>query len=94
MATGDNIMTAICVGRKSNLIDPNSIIYSCEIEKEDNKINNNIINNDYLNLNNNNINNIYDNKLIKEREKENIKKKLIWKTLENFNDENDEIKII
>ena len=25
MATGDNIMTAVCVGRKSNLIEPNAI---------------------------------------------------------------------
>jgi cation-transporting ATPase 13A3/4/5 len=32
MATGDNIMTAVCVGRKSNLIEPNAIVYSCEIE--------------------------------------------------------------
>ena len=36
MATGDNIMTAICVGRKSNLIEPNSTVYSCEIETEEN----------------------------------------------------------
>ena len=28
MATGDNIMTAVCVGRKSNLIEPNAVVYS------------------------------------------------------------------
>ena len=84
MATGDNILTAICVGRKSNLIDPDGIIYSCEIEKEENK-NENISN---FHNNENNINtNIYDNSLLKEREKENIKRKLVWKAIENFKEE-------
>ena len=86
MATGDNILTAICVGRKSNLIDPDGIVYSCEIEKEEieNKENFNL----NLHNNENNINtNIYDNNLLKEREKENIKKKLVWKEIENFKEE-------
>ena len=30
MATGDNILTAICVGKKSNLIPSDSVVYSCE----------------------------------------------------------------
>ena len=110
MATGDNIMTAICVGRKSNLIDPEGIVYSCDIEKEENDNLNNI--NTNINTNNENLNNIdnidnignndnydgnlninniinsniYDNSLLKRREKEKIKKKLVWKTIENFND--------
>jgi len=32
MATGDNIKIIVCVGRKSNLIDKNTIRYSCEIK--------------------------------------------------------------
>lgn len=35
MATGDNIFTAICVARKSNLIEEKTKIYTCEIEEEE-----------------------------------------------------------
>ena len=77
MATGDNILTAVCVGRKSNLIEPNSIVYSCEIEEEhenneenkDNKSNIDIINDS--NSNSANSLGIIENsyKLQKEKEK-------------------------
>ena len=45
MATGDNILTVICVSRKCNLIPPESIVYSCEIEEQivnENEINTNL----------------------------------------------------
>ncbi len=90
MATGDNILTAICVGRKSNLIDPNGEIYYCEIEKEEKENqneNNEIINTNSLEINNTLNMNLYDNNLIKEKENEKIKRKLVWKTIENFNEE-------
>jgi len=35
MATGDNIFTAICVARTSNLIEDKTKIYTCEIEEEE-----------------------------------------------------------
>ena len=35
MATGDNILTAICVGKKSNLIPSDSVVYSCEFLKDE-----------------------------------------------------------
>jgi hypothetical protein len=35
MATGNDIMTAICVGRKGNLIEPNVTVYICERETEE-----------------------------------------------------------
>ena len=87
MATGDNILTAICVSRKSNLIPPDSVVYSCEIEEKivdenagenDNEINTNVFqkeeDNEY-------------NKSGIQKEKKKIRK-LIWKTVENFNDLN------
>ena len=36
MATGDNILTAICVSRECNLIKKNRDMYSCELEKGQN----------------------------------------------------------
>ena len=36
MATGDNILTAICVSKECNLITKNSEMYSCDIEKGQN----------------------------------------------------------
>ena len=35
MATGDNIFTAICVDRKSNLIEDKTKVFTCEIEEEE-----------------------------------------------------------
>ena len=84
MATGDNILTAICVSRKSNLISPQSTVYSCEIEEElvdENENNKNIINT----KNNDNEDDDEYNKSGIQKEKKKIKK-LIWKTIENFND--------
>ena len=84
MATGDNILTAICVSRKSNLISPQSTVYSCEIEEEivnENEDNKNIIN---TNINNDEEDDEYNRSGI-QKEKKKIKK-LIWKTIENFND--------
>jgi magnesium-transporting ATPase (P-type) len=49
MATGDNILTAICVSRKSNLIPPESIVYSCVIEEQIVDENENEINTNNLN---------------------------------------------
>ena len=36
MATGDNILTAICVSKECNLINPNQEMFSCDLEKDDN----------------------------------------------------------
>ena len=69
MATGDNIMTAVCVGRKSNLIDKNAIVYSCEIEAE--KTENN---NEEINIVKRVSIGAYENRLNIEKEKERIKK--------------------
>ena len=53
MATGDNILTAISVSKECKLINGNSIVYSCEIEKDnegkDNLIWNKVENYDDLN---------------------------------------------
>ena len=82
MATGDNIMTAVCVGRKSNLIEPNAIVYSCEIETEnENKIEENNPLNQRISIG------AYENRLNIEKEKENKKKRLIWKTIESYKEE-------
>ena len=35
IATGNDIMTAICVGRKGNLIEPIVTVYICERETEE-----------------------------------------------------------
>ena len=87
MATGDNIMTAICVGRKSNLIEPNATVYSCEIETEEN-----------LNNSQNQIQDplkrrasigAYENFLNIQKEKEQKRKRLVWKTIDSFNDEDE-----
>ena len=98
MATGDNIMTAVCVGRKSNLIEPKAIVYSCEIETENDQNEQNIDNNnqDIINTNTNQQNprmsmGIYENSLLIEREKEKKKKRLVWKTIESFNEEDENL---
>ena len=79
MATGDNIMTAVCVGRKSNLIEPNAIVYSCEIEEEKNEDDGIITERKSMGIltNTENI----------EKEKERRKKKLVWKTVESFQED-------
>ena len=82
MATGDNILTAICVSRKSNLIPPESIVYSCEIEEQ--IVNENEEDNNIINTNSKDDENEYNKSGI-QKEKKTIKK-LIWKTIENFND--------
>ena len=82
MATGDNILTAICVSRKSNLIPPDSTVYSCEIEEQ--IVNENEEDNNIINTNNKNDENEYIKSGI-QKEKKTIKK-LIWKTIENFNE--------
>ena len=80
MATGDNIMTAVCVGRKSNLIDPNAIVYSCEIEEEKDEPENEIIT-ERKSMG------IITNAENLEKEKERRKKKLVWKTVESFQED-------
>ena len=87
MATGDNIMTAICVGRKSNLIEPNSIVYSCEIETEE--IPDNSHNQNPELLQRRSSIGAYENYINIQKEKEQKKKKLVWKTIESFKDENE-----
>ena len=37
MATGDNILTAISVSKECKLVAPNTIIYTCNIEKDENE---------------------------------------------------------
>ena len=84
MATGDNIMTAVCVGRKSNLIAPDAVVYSCEIEEEKEEENNEIIT-ERKSMG------IMNNSQCLENEKERKRKKLVWKTIESFQ-EDEEIK--
>ena len=60
MATGDNILTAISVGKKSNIIPSNSIVYSCYLEENENS----------------------------------NEKKLKWKTIENYKNDNENIDIL
>ena len=36
MATGDNILTAICVSKECNLINKNQEMFSCELDKSEN----------------------------------------------------------
>ena len=86
MATGDNIMTAVCVGRKSNLIEPNAIVYSCEIETEEIQNEKNDINT----ITRRPSIGVYENSLEIEKEKERKKKKLVWKTIESYKDEEEE----
>ena len=80
MATGDNIMTAVCVGRKSNLIGPNAIVYSCEIEEEKDEVNDEIIHGRKSM-------GILTNTQNLEKEKERKKKILVWKTIESFQED-------
>ena len=82
MATGDNIMTAVCVGRKSNLIEPNAVVYSCEIETEEDK-KEDLINTENLRTSMG----IYENTLNLQKEKEAKKKKLVWKTIESYKED-------
>ena len=93
MATGDNIMTAVCVGRKSNLIEPNAVVYSCEIETEDPKSDENNINTDTdkdITVKRRVSIGAYENSLNIEKERERKKKKLVWKTIESFNEEDED----
>ena len=82
MATGDNILTAVCVGRKSNLIAPGSVVYSCEIEEEKDELNDEIIT-ERKSMG------ILTNTQNLEKEKERRKKKLVWKTIESFQEDED-----
>ena len=84
MATGDNIMTAVCVGRKSNLIEPNAVVYSCEIETEEEK-KEDLINTENLRPSLG----VYENTLNLEKQKEAKKKKLVWKTIESYKEDED-----
>jgi magnesium-transporting ATPase (P-type) len=34
MATGDNTLTAIAVGRESNILERDEVVYFCDIENE------------------------------------------------------------
>ena len=80
MATGDNILTAVCVGRKSNLIGADSVVYSCEIEEEKDELEDGIIN-ERKSMG------ILANTQNLEKEKERRKKKLVWKTIESFQED-------
>jgi len=87
MATGDNIMTAICVGRKSNLIEPNSTVYSCEIETEENLDNSQIQTHDPLKRRTSI--GAFENYQNIQKEKEQKRKRLVWKTIESFKDDDE-----
>ena len=86
MATGDNIFTAICVARTSNLIEDKTKIYTCEIEEEEEfeeETNFNEFNqkdNEVLNTNLR----LRDN-IIKTNNKK-IIKRLVWKSIESYAD--------
>ena len=82
MATGDNIMTAVCVGRRSNLVESTATVYSCEIEEDANdKKNINLITTNVNDKLEEPISGIYENRLSVLETKEKIKKKLVWKTI-------------
>jgi hypothetical protein len=74
-------MTAICISRKSNLIS-NCIVYIFV------KLKKKIKEDSYINTSTNKrkILNLYDNRMLieKEKEKENNKRKLVWKTIESL----------
>ena len=90
MATGDNIFTAICVARKSNLIEDQNKVFTCEIEEEEefeedtnfnelterDKEKDNDILNSHLRLKEN----------IKKLSNKKIIKKLVWKSVESYED--------
>ena len=86
MATGDNIFTAICVARKSNLIEDHTKVYTCEIEEEE----------EFEDETNFNEMNEKDNEILNSnlRLRENIKKfnnkkiikRLVWKSVESYED--------
>ena len=92
MATGDNIFTAICVARKSNLIEDTNKVYTCEIEEEEEfeDETNALSGRDNIDKEND----IITSKL---RLKDNIKKlgnrriikRLVWKSVENYADYED-----
>ncbi len=86
MATGDNIFTAICVARKSNLIEDQTKVYSCDIEEEEefeketnaNENTGNDTDDIYSNLR------LKDN-IIKKAKYKKIKR-LVWKSVESYAD--------
>ena len=86
MATGDNIFTAICVARKSNLIEDKTKVFTCEIEEEEeyeeetnfkdyNEPDKEILASN-LRLNDN----------IKKMGNKRIIKRLVWKSVESYDD--------
>ena len=86
MATGDNIFTAICVARKSNLIEDQTKVYSCDIEEEEEyEKETNIIEN-----NEKESEDIYSNLRLKDNSIKKAKykkiKRLVWKSIENYAD--------
>ena len=97
MATGDNIMTAVCVGRKSNLIEPKATVYSCEIETEfDQNEHNTLDSKNPQTIETKREENpistgIYENSLIIAKEKEKKKRRLVWKTIESFSEEEENL---
>ena len=74
-------MTAVCVGRKSNLIEPDAIVYSCEIEEEKDESMNELGERKSMGILRNSIN--------IDLEKERKRKKLVWKTIESFQEDED-----
>lgn len=90
MATGDNIFTAICVARKSNLIEDDNKVFTCDIEEEEefeeetnfndlnekDKEKDNDIINSHLRLKEN----------IKKISNKKILKRLVWKAVESYED--------
>ena len=86
MATGDNIFTAICVARKSNLIEDKTKVFTCEIEEEEEyeeETNFNDINERDKEIINSNLR-LRDN--IKRMGNKKIIKRLVWKSVESYDD--------
>ena len=88
MATGDNIFTAICVARKSNLIEDKTKVFTCEIEEEEefeeetnfNELSEKEKDKDIITSNLR----LKDN--IKKFSNKKIIKRLVWKSVESYDD--------
>ena len=91
MATGDNIFTAICVARKSNLIEDATKVFTCEIDEEEefeedtnfNEITERDKDNDIL------ASHLRLKENIKKISNKKIIKRLAWKAVESYNDYED-----
>ena len=88
MATGDNIFTAICVARKSNLIEDDTKVFTCEIEEEEEFEEDTNVNGFSEREKDTDVlaSNLRLKENIKKLSNKRIIKRLVWKSVENYND--------